>query len=653
MSDANRDDLLFLDYSQLYDRLVKTLPEFIYILDLSRMCHVYRNRDIGDFLGYTPQQMTAMGSQAMPRVMHPDDLPRIMAHLEKVRSSGDSRVHEIEYRMKHADGEWRYFHSRDTVFARDPAGRPTQILGVATDITARRRTQEELHRQRDFAASLIQTAPAIVVALDVQGHVTLFNSFGQELTGYTEQDVLGRNWFDIFIPPSMRDTIQSVFRTSLNDRRVHGYENPILDKNGREIWIRWFDSPLKDRDGKTIGLMAIGQDVTEIRSKELQLRQAQKMEAVGRLAGGFAHDFNNQLTVIKGYCDLLLNQLPPEDRARESVNEVRRAAERAEGLTGMLLSFSRRQILRPVVASLNTVVLDMANPLRRLIGNDIDLTLRLDPRLGNVRVDPNQFQQAVMNLVINARDAMPAGGKLTLETASVDVDAASACRQADLPPGPYVLFTLSDTGVGMSAEAQKHVFEPFFTTKPVGQGTGLGLSMVYGFVKQSGGHISFHSEADRGTTFRIYLPRVDEEAEKPAAAAAEGELSRGDESVLVVENDGAVRQLVVRVLADCGYAVREAADPDRALALIEETQGGFDIVVTDVVMPHMNGPELVRRLTLHDPGIKALYISGYTQDAMMHQGAIDPGVNLLVKPFSPDALSRAVRRILDHAEGKM
>jgi signal transduction histidine kinase len=379
---------------------------------------------------------------------------------------------------------------------------------------------------------------------------------------------------------------------------------------------------------------------------EQQLRQAQKMEAVGRLAGGVAHDFNNMLTIISGYGGLLLDHPSIFEPLRGYVNEIKNASTRAASLTRQLLAFSRQQVLAPRVLALNAVVANIEKMLKRLIGEDIELVTILGESLWPVKADPGQLEQVLLNLAVNARDAMPSGGVLTIETANVEMDSASAQAHFPLPPGRYVLLAFSDTGIGMDAETQTRIFDPFFTTKEKGKGTGLGLAMVYGIVKQSGGYIWVNSEVGKGTTFKIYLPRTEAEVDVSGPLRSAFEAQQGTETLLLVEDEDAVRALVRNVLREKGYRILEACRGEEALELAEQYGGPIDLLVTDVVMPQMNGRELARRLITLLPQIKVLYISGYADSAVWHQGGPDSGGAFLQKPFSPEALARKVREIL-------
>jgi len=384
-----------------------------------------------------------------------------------------------------------------------------------------------------------------------------------------------------------------------------------------------------------------------LRQTEDKLRQSQKLESIGQLAGGIAHDFNNLLTAINGYSELLLKQLD-DVSALSKVQEIKKAGERAALLTYQLLAFSRKQVLQPVVLDINTVVSEMKNILARLIEENIQIVAVLDQSLGNVKVDPGQLSQVILNLTVNARDAMPKGGRLTIETANVDIDEQMADRYVSVEPGRYVMLAVSDIGIGMNEETKARVFEPFFTTKEAGKGSGLGLSTVYGIIKQSGGSIWVYSEVGQGTIFKIYLPRV--EKEKPPTEDSEarvGKLPRGTETILVVEDEEAVRTLIQDILESCGYTVLAAANGEEAVSICKQHGSSIDLLITDVIMPEMGGPEVANQLLELKSQLRVLYMSGYTDNAIVHHGVLDEGTSFIQKPFSLEGLARKVREVLD------
>lgn len=391
-------------------------------------------------------------------------------------------------------------------------------------------------------------------------------------------------------------------------------------------------------------------DISARRSLEEQLRQAQKMEAIGQLAGGVAHDFNNLLTAINGYSVLALGKLSPDELSRQYVAEIKRAGERASALTRQLLAFSRRQILQTIVLDLNLVVSEMEKMLRRLIGESVELTTALDPKLGNVKADAGQIEQVIMNLVVNARDAMPDGGKLTIETKNVYLEENYAMQHLSVRPDLYTMLAVSDTGTGMDAETQKRVFEPFFTTEETGKGTGLGLSTVYGIVKQSGGSIWVYSEPERGTTFKIYLPQIEEQMPEPESNAEVEEDLQGTETILLVEDEELVRNLVRETLETYGYKILEAANGTDGLLIYEQYRESIDLLLTDAVMPKMGGKDLAAILSKTYPQIKVLFMSGYTDETIINHGILEENTNFIQKPFTPHALVRAVHEILNTAK---
>jgi nitrogen-specific signal transduction histidine kinase len=397
------------------------------------------------------------------------------------------------------------------------------------------------------------------------------------------------------------------------------------------------------------GLEVIVEDVTEQRDLEEQLRHAQKMEAVGRLAGGLAHDFNNVLTIIKGYGDLLLDQFQQKDRAHAQLEEIRKAADRAAALTSQLQSFSHHQILSPRVLNLNQIVRGMEKMLRRLLGEDIDLKTVLDPFLGNVKADQGQVEQVIMNLVGNARDAMPHGGQLIIDTGNVTVGELSKSEQAALAPGRYVMLAITDTGIGMDAETRSHVFEPFFTTKQ--RGTGLGLATVYGVAKQTGGHTVISSEPGRGTTVKVYLPRVDEALEVRRSGGHQTTEFHGTETILLVEDDDSLRPLVQQMLQQFGYTVLETGNSEQAMAVCERYQGPIHLLLTDVVLQRKSGTELASRILAGRPEMRVLYMSGHSQEMILSHGISGANFPLIQKPFAVRDLAQKVREALDSTMG--
>jgi len=427
-----------------------------------------------------------------------------------------------------------------------------------------------------------------------------------------------------------------------------GLETPWKRRDGSVIFVRESARAFRADDGRVLYYDGIVEDVTERRRLEEQLRQAQKMEAVGRLASGVAHDFNNLLTIIIGYSDLLFERVSARDGMRPPVEEIKKAAERAASLTRQLLAFSRKQVLQPRILDLKSLLTNVDEMLRRMIGEDIELVTHLPSGLGRVNADPGQIEQVIMNLALNARDTMPQGGQLTLEAADVELDSSYASSHESVLPGHYVMIAVSDTGIGMDAETQARIFQPFFTTKEQGKGTGLGLATTYGIVKQSEGHIGVYSEPGKGTTFKVYLPRIDQAVEVIAPTQVPvDEPPRGCETILLVEDEEAVRSLARGLLESSGYEVLEANGAHEALQVGKRHKERIHLLLTDVVMPQMSGRELAEHLAPLHPETKVLYMSGYADNAVVHHGLLDPSAFFLQKPFTADALARKLREVLD------
>jgi PAS domain S-box-containing protein len=497
---------------------------------------------------------------------------------------------------------------------------------------------------RERYQELFENANDMVFTCDLEGHLTSLNKAGRRMTGCDLPQVLKMNLAQMLAPEC-----SVLARQMLQEARQEGqrtYEVEIVGKNNTKLRVD-LGTRLIQRSGMPPEVQGIGRDITRHRRLEEQLRHAQKMEAAGRLAGGVAHDFNNLLTVISGFGQLVLGRLDPADPKYAHVAELLKAADRGATLTRQLLAFSRQQVLQPQMLDLNNTLANIDRMLRHIIGEDIELVINPGPNLGRVRADPGEIDQVILNLAVNARDAMPQGGKLVLQTENINLDEVRASNHYPIRPGQYVLLSVSDTGCGMDAETQKHIFEPFFTTKEQGKGTGLGLATVHGIVHQSGGFIYVYSELGSGSIFKIYLPRVDQ-AEEPAKVRQTVEhRTRGSETILVVEDEAMVRDLTLEVLKESGYTVISAERPDDALKISEQNQGTIDLLLTDVVMPGMSGLELAERLKPERPKMKVLYVSGYTADAVTRRGMSDPTTAFLQKPFAPGALVRKVREVLE------
>lgn len=523
---------------------------------------------------------------------------------------------------------------------------------IKSDTTLREETAARLRADETLRA-VVQAAPLAIITLDSDRNVQMWNPAAEALFGWPQSAVIGKPL--PVAPPEERPGYEAMLAGIERFGAPMSLETRWQRSDGRLVDIGLSAAPLRCKQGQSEsqgdrhveGTVILVSDLSERKILQQQLQQVQKMEAIGKLAGGIAHDFNNLLTIINGFTDLALPQLPPQSPARAAMTEVRNAGDRAADLTRQLLAFSRKQLLQPRVLDLNVVIQDTNKMLRRLIGEDIDLQVKVSDQLGRVQADPCQIEQIIMNLAVNARDAMPRGGSLAIETRNVDLDASGSHNSFELPPGRYVAFSVRDTGCGMTKEVQQHIFEPFFTTKAPGKGTGLGLATVYGVVKQSGGHITMHSEVDVGTTFTIYLPRLDQESPEKAEDKASEPPPRGSETILLAEDETSVRKLTRTVLANYGYTVLEAKDGEEAIWLTSGDHRRIDLLITDVVMPGMSGRALASHLKEDRPDLKVLYLSGYTDTAMLRHGVLEDHVDFLHKPFRPQDLARVVREVLD------
>jgi len=510
------------------------------------------------------------------------------------------------------------------------------------------RAQEQLQQSEARYRTLVDGVRDVIFALAPDGTIASLNPAFETITGFPRDEWLGRPFEQLVHSDDLPLALELLSGVARGEPRpVNQFR--IRTRKG-DYRVGEFAATPQYREGQLAGILGICRDVTERLSLEQQLRQAQKMEAVGRLAGGVAHDFNNILTAITGYADLLLEDLGTSDRRRDDIAEIRKAAERAAGLTRQLLAFSRQQVMQAQVLDLNALVADTQNMLGRLLGEDIALVTRLDPALGAVKADPGQLEQVIMNLAVNARDAMPGGGKLTIETANAELDDTYVREHFPARPGSYVMLAVSDTGTGMSDEVQSHLFEPFFTTKEKGKGTGLGLATVYGIVKQSGGYIWVYTEPGHGTTFKIYLPRVAGAPAQRASGPKASPVGAGTETVLLAEDEAAVRAVARHALERQGYTVLEASSGEAALDLAERHSGRIHLLLTDVIMPGMNGRALAQRLSELRPDLRVVYMSGYTEEAITRHGVLEPGLTYVQKPFTPEGLARKVREVLDREE---
>jgi PAS domain S-box-containing protein len=621
---------------QIGDRLlgdaVQSSGEIIAITDPEgRFSFV--NRAFLEAYGFAEDEVLG---QRIELVVSPGNPPALVA---EVRSETLREGWHGELRSRRKDGS-EFPIALRTSPIRDEQGALIGLVGMAHDVTER---QEAEQRQRLLEAALGAAVDAVLIT-DRAGVIEWVNPAFTRLTGYTPEEALGQN--PRLLKSGRHDAgFYADLWAALVAGRVWKGEITNRRKDGTLYQEDLSITPVVGASGDIAHYVAIKRDISERQALEAQLGQAQKMEAVGRLAGGVAHDFNNLLGVIQGYGELLLKQIGPSLPGRDKLEQILKASQRAANLTRQLLAFSRRQVLEPRILGLNAVVADSEKLLQRLVAEDVEIVVKAAPDLGRVRADAGQIDQVLMNLAANARDAMPKGGRLVIETANVAWDEPAARGRFAAPPGRYVRLTVTDTGAGMDAETQTHIFEPFFTTKERGKGTGLGLATVYGIVKQSGGYIWVDSQPGCGTTFEILLPRVDDEAE-PATRAAPAAALSGNETILLVEDEDSLRELARELLESSGYRVLSAASGPEALAVAASYAAPIRLLLTDVVMPGMSGQELADRLRPARPEMTVIYMSGYTEEAIAQRGKMGRDARLIRKPFSVDDLAQSVRDVL-------
>jgi PAS domain S-box-containing protein len=634
------------EQQQYLQAIVEASPNPIFVKDsegrftlINKAVELAYGRPANEILGKKETELN--GHHAEIQIFIQDDA-------EVIRTRRPKFIFEEEL-TNPTTGEARLFQTIK-VPLKVPGNGTVHVLGVATDITERKRTEQTLRETEERYRLLFDSnpLPMWVYDRDTLGFLAI-NDAAVSQYGYSRDEFLSMTIKDIRALEDVEDLLANISdERGFNSAGTWKHKR----KDGSSIDVEIISHPLtlSGKDAKLV----LANDVTErkkaeeaLRDTEDQLRQAQKLEGVGRLAGGIAHDFNNLLTVINGFSALAMRDLKPEDPLFGNLEEVKKAGDRAASLTRQLLAFSRRQVLQPKILNLDTVVADMEKMLRRIIGENIDLRAVLEPTLGNVNADPGQIEQIILNLVVNARDSMPAGGKLTIETDNVYLDEEYVREHVGAQSGRHVMLAVTDTGHGMDQETIARIFEPFFTTKETGKGTGLGLSTVYGIVKQSGGNIWVYSEVGRGTTFKVYLPRVDDDAEICGHRDPAARVTIGNETILLVEDEEMLRKLGRQTLKGYGYEILEAANGDEAITLAARHEGTIHLLLTDVIMPGMSGREVATRLLESQRSLKVLFMSGYTDDAIVHQGVLDESANFIQKPFSPDQLACKVRAVLD------
>ncbi|MEO8621996.1 MAG: PAS domain S-box protein [bacterium] len=617
--------------------LFESVPLPLWVFDMETLRFVAVNNAALHHYGYEREDFLSM---AVTEIRPTEDVARFLASVRNI----DGPSYGGEWRHRKKDGTLIDVetHARSIDFH----GRPSRIV-LIHDITERKRAKELIQRQDERYRRLVEHSPDGITLTTTDGRFMAVNPAFSSMLGYeSSEELLALDAMAVFPTPKDRETlVAKLYKAGT----LHRHEVQLKRKNGSLITTLCTARFVTDPDSGEQYLEVVTEDVTDLRRVERQFLQAQKMEAVGQLAGGVAHDFNNLLTVILSYSDILLTELPPAASHRSDVEAIRDAGRSAATLTRQLLVFGRQQIIEPKVMRLNDLVTDTAKMLTRLLGEHVELTTMLDSATGAVKIDAGQMEQVIVNLAVNARDAMPNGGRLLIESRNVDFDPPISDRETVHTAGPHVMLSVSDNGVGMDASVQARVFEPFFTTKAAGKGTGLGLATVYGIVKQNGGQIAVYSEPGRGTSFKMYFPRFDEVSAERELPSATPELAGGTETILLVEDQPAVLEIARTVLVRTGYRVVEASDGHHALDLASKHNGRIDLLVTDVVMPRMNGRELADQFSRLRPRAGILFVSGYTDDAIVLHGVLEREMHFLQKPFTPAALLRKVRMVLDRA----
>jgi two-component system, cell cycle sensor histidine kinase and response regulator CckA len=624
---------------ELFRLISENAADMIAVVDMEGR-RIFNSDAYQKILGYSSEELK--NSSSMDQI-HPEDRERVKEAAAEARRTGVGK--NLEYRIRHKDGTWRVLESTSSVID-DANGVPEKLVIVNRDITERKLASEALRLSEISFRSVIENAPYGIYRADASGKLLLVNPALQKMLGYNSQEEL--------LSVNLATDVHADPRENrrLNDLLAHQKEFTEVEvewkrKDGTPIRARCTGWLVKAATGGAAYFEVFAEDVSEKWLLERQLRMAQKMEAVGRLSGGIAHDFNNLLGVIIGYSQVLKRTLPPGTAFLEHAEEIEKAGQRAASLTRQLLAFSRQQVLAPAVLDLNSLISEMEKLLPRLIGENIEIIVTPDPAIGRVRADQGQIEQVIMNLAVNARDAMPQGGQVVIATANATFDEHYTRHHAGSKVGDYVMLSVTDTGTGIDSETLAHIFEPFFTTKEQGKGTGLGLATVYGVVKQSDGYVWVQSALQKGTSFEIYLPRIEDPVAAIESIAPTVETFHGAETVLLVEDAAALRKLTHMLLKQHGYRVLAAANGIEALEIAQEKPERINLLLTDVIMPGLNGRALAERLGVLQPGLKVLYMSGYTDDAIVNHGVLGSGTYLLHKPFSEEGLIRKVREVLD------
>ncbi len=623
--------------AEKYSRMIQASPDAITLRSFPERRYIEVNDGFTRLTGYTAAEV--IGKTPAELGLWVDQEPH---ELTSQRLQQEGEIREEEFRFRTKAGEIR--HGRVSASRVTINGQPC-VLAITNDITARKLAEQALRRSEADFRSVVEGAPYAIYRVAPSGRLLLVNPALVHILGYgSEEEVLRLDMArDVYRDPLIRQG----FLESYSGGDFRQVEAEWRRKDGGIITVRLTGKAVPGNGSPVEYFEIFAEDITERRTLERQLLQSQKMDAIGRLAGGVAHDFNNLLSVILGHTEILDRRFGQEIGPRKNIQAIQQAAEKAASLTSQLLAFSRKQMIEPRIVDLNAAILEMERLVRRLMREDIELSARLDPSIGPIRIDPGQLDQVLMNLIINARDSITSSGRILLETSNVELDQAYVNQHVGSSPGAYVCLAVSDTGAGMDAETMSHIFEPFFTTKEKGRGTGLGLSTVYGIVKQAGGYIMPYSEPGHGSTFKLYFPVADEPVRSETRSPVPEPLARSSETILVAEDEAALRDLICSILQEAGYTVYAAHNGQEALQIASNADAKIHVLLTDVVMPGMAGPQLAGQLLTSRPDLRVLYMSGYADDVVIHRGVLSSGAALIQKPFSRKALLKRIRELLD------
>ena len=623
-----------------YRSIFEESRDVIYVTDTDG--HFIEINESGlELFGYTREEIKKITARDL--YLNPDDRFKFVHDLES-----NGFVRDYELKLKKRDGTPIDCLLSATI--RPSAdGKVLRYQGIIRDITQHKQSEEALLQTERRFRELLENLKMIAILLDLEGNILFCNDYLLEKTGHKKSDVLGKNWFDIFLPEEIRANIKKMFLDNVLAGSIPShFDNEIITKDGNNLLFSWNNTPLRDSSGKIFGAASIGSDMTDRINAEEQLRHAQRMEVIGNLAGGIAHDFNNALTPILALSQMHFARLEDDDPLKKALNTINKSATRATQLTARLMAFGRKQVLEPHVININTTLLSVGDLLQRSIGDGISIKMRPSSGLWNVKADPIQVEQVLINLVINAKDAIGDKGTITILTENITVSSKQIKAGLALTAGDYVLTSVIDDGPGMTNEIREHIFEPFFTTKDKGHGTGLGLSVVYGIVKQHGGEITCHSVPGKGTTFKIYLPKIDQPVEELKHETIADKDYHGNEVILLVEDDKEVREVLKLILKELGYLIVEASDSAEALKISGKYKDKIHLLLTDLILPGLNGRELSEKLAKKREDMKVLFISGYSDDVIAKHGMIDEGLSFLQKPFTASSLGKKIREVLEN-----